>query len=100
MLDADEPERSFARAELRLRLPDGSAQTDALDDAAHVRADDVQSGQCWFELTDVPREPGREPFGQQRAGGAGVQSGEAKQSSMPPVSKDDLDIPTFLRNRR
>ncbi|HEX2989926.1 MAG TPA: cell division protein FtsZ, partial [Anaerolineales bacterium] len=31
---------------------------------------------------------------------ADVQSGEAKQSSLPPVSKDDLDIPTFLRNRR
>ncbi|HEX5838593.1 MAG TPA: cell division protein FtsZ [Anaerolineales bacterium] len=31
---------------------------------------------------------------------ADVQSGETKQSSLPPVSKDDLDIPTFLRNRR
>jgi cell division protein FtsZ len=34
---------------------------------------------------------------------ADVQSGEAKQASrepLPPVSKDDLDIPTFLRNRR
>jgi hypothetical protein len=33
---------------------------------------------------------------------ADVQSGEAKSSSgsLPPVSKDDLDIPTFLRNRR
>ena len=31
---------------------------------------------------------------------ADVQSGEAKQASLPPVNKDDLDIPTFLRNRR
>ena len=35
---------------------------------------------------------------------ADVQSGEAKQAAsrdiLPPVSKDDLDIPTFLRNRR
>jgi cell division protein FtsZ len=30
---------------------------------------------------------------------ADAQPGEAKQSSLP-VSKDDLDIPTFLRNRR
>jgi cell division protein FtsZ len=29
-----------------------------------------------------------------------VQTGEAKQASQPSVSKDDLDIPTFLRNRR
>jgi hypothetical protein len=25
---------------------------------------------------------------------------EAKSTALPPVSKDDLDIPTFLRNRR
>ncbi|MFN8388536.1 MAG: cell division protein FtsZ [Anaerolineales bacterium] len=32
---------------------------------------------------------------------ADVQPGEAKSiSSLPPVNKDDLDIPTFLRNRR
>jgi hypothetical protein len=31
---------------------------------------------------------------------ADVQSGETKSSSLPPVSRDDLDIPTFLRNRR
>jgi len=31
---------------------------------------------------------------------ADVQPGEAKQASLPPVNKDDLDIPTFLRNRR
>ncbi|MGH9877219.1 MAG: hypothetical protein ACRD5H_06235, partial [Nitrososphaerales archaeon] len=33
---------------------------------------------------------------------ADVQSGEAKHAnaSLPPVNKDDLDIPTFLRNRR
>ena len=29
-----------------------------------------------------------------------VQPGEAKQASQPPVNKDNLDIPTFLRNRR
>jgi cell division protein FtsZ len=29
-----------------------------------------------------------------------VQSGEAKPAPLPPVNKDDLDIPTFLRNRR
>jgi hypothetical protein len=27
-------------------------------------------------------------------------SSESKSSSLPAVSKDDLDIPTFLRNRR
>ncbi len=31
---------------------------------------------------------------------ADVQSGEAKSAPLPPVNKDDLDIPTFLRNRR
>ena len=31
---------------------------------------------------------------------ADVPSGEAKQAPHPPVNKDDLDIPTFLRNRR
>src|SRR6185369_15838984 len=31
---------------------------------------------------------------------ADVQPGEAKQEHLPPVNKDDLDIPTFLRNRR
>jgi cell division protein FtsZ len=31
---------------------------------------------------------------------ADVQSGEAKSASLHPVNKDDLDIPTFLRNRR
>jgi cell division protein FtsZ len=31
---------------------------------------------------------------------ADVQSGESKHESLPPVNKDDLDIPTFLRNRR
>ena len=31
---------------------------------------------------------------------ADVQPGESKQAQQPPVNKDDLDIPTFLRNRR
>ena len=31
---------------------------------------------------------------------ADIQSGEARHESLPPVNKDDLDIPTFLRNRR
>ena len=31
---------------------------------------------------------------------ADLQSGESKSSSLSSVSKDDLDIPTFLRNRR
>ena len=31
---------------------------------------------------------------------ADAQPGETKQVSQPPVNKDDLDIPTFLRNRR
>jgi cell division protein FtsZ len=31
---------------------------------------------------------------------ADIQSGESRQTPQPPVSKDDLDIPTFLRNRR
>jgi len=29
-----------------------------------------------------------------------LQAGEAKQASHSSVNKDDLDIPTFLRNRR
>src|SRR6266496_1658428 len=31
---------------------------------------------------------------------ADTQPGEARQSPLPPVNNDDLDIPTFLRNRR
>jgi hypothetical protein len=31
---------------------------------------------------------------------ADYQQGEAKHEHLPPVNKDDLDIPTFLRNRR
>ena len=31
---------------------------------------------------------------------ADAQPGDARQTPQPPVSKDDLDIPTFLRNRR
>jgi cell division protein FtsZ len=32
---------------------------------------------------------------------ADVQSGEANQASFQPlINKDDLDVPTFLRNRR
>jgi cell division protein FtsZ len=31
---------------------------------------------------------------------ADTQSGEAKSASLPSVNNDDLDIPTFLRNRR
>jgi cell division protein FtsZ len=31
---------------------------------------------------------------------ADLPSGEAKSASLPTVNKDDLDIPTFLRNRR
>jgi cell division protein FtsZ len=31
---------------------------------------------------------------------ADVQPGEAKSAPLTPVNKDDLDIPTFLRNRR
>ena len=31
---------------------------------------------------------------------ADTQSGEMKQSPLPPLNNDDLDIPTFLRNRR
>ncbi|MCL4259665.1 MAG: cell division protein FtsZ [Anaerolineales bacterium] len=31
---------------------------------------------------------------------ADVQRGETKSAPLPPLNKDDLDIPTFLRNRR
>jgi cell division protein FtsZ len=31
---------------------------------------------------------------------ADVKPGEAKHAPLPPINKDDLDIPTFLRNRR
>ncbi|WP_434425103.1 hypothetical protein [Nannocystis pusilla] len=57
VVDADEPGRSFAGAQFRLRLPDNSLQSDALDDAGGVRVEAVAPGRCWFELTDVPRTP-------------------------------------------
>jgi cell division protein FtsZ len=67
-----------------------------------------------FERNSIPRrafetKPRTEPRRSESAGfrstesvsvHADVQQGEAKQSPLPPVSKDDLDIPTFLRNRR
>jgi cell division protein FtsZ len=31
---------------------------------------------------------------------ADPQAGEAKSTPLPSVNRDDLDIPTFLRNRR
>ena len=67
-----------------------------------------------FERNGIPRralekqsrtEPRRESTSYMRPSEsvsvhADVQPGEAKQAPLPPVNKDDLDIPTFLRNRR
>src|SRR5574338_207098 len=68
-----------------------------------------------FERNSIPRrafesKPRTEPRRPESAGFRSTESvsvhadvaqqGEAKQSPLPPVSKDDLDIPTFLRNRR
>jgi cell division protein FtsZ len=52
------------------------AETRRTDPAVYMRPS---------ESVSVPAEP---------------QPGEAKPSSLPSVSNDDLDIPTFLRNRR
>jgi cell division protein FtsZ len=70
-----------------------------------------------FERTSMPRralerQPGRESKRSDASAylrptesvsvHADFQSGEAKSpsASLPSVNKDDLDIPTFLRNRR
>ncbi|MCY1013612.1 hypothetical protein OV079_50415 [Nannocystis pusilla] len=57
VVDGDEPGRSFAGAQFKLRLPDNSVRADALDGAAGVRVEDIETGKCRFELTDVPRAP-------------------------------------------
>lgn len=57
VVDGDEPGRSFAGAQFKLRLPDNSVRADALGDGAGVRVDDIDAGKCWFELTAVPRTP-------------------------------------------
>jgi len=68
-----------------------------------------------FERTSMPRRAlERQPRTESRRTDSGLylrpsesvsvhadtQPGEAKSASMSPVSNDDLDIPTFLRNRR
>jgi len=68
-----------------------------------------------FERTSMPRRAlERQPRTESRRTDPGLymrpsesvsiqsdtQLGEAKSASLPPVSNDDLDIPTFLRNRR
>jgi cell division protein FtsZ len=68
-----------------------------------------------FERTSMPRRAlERQPRTESRRSDSGLylrpsesvsvqadnQSGEAKSASLPPLSNDDLDIPTFLRNRR
>jgi cell division protein FtsZ len=68
-----------------------------------------------FERTSMPRRAlERQPRTESRRMDSGLymrpsesvsvqsdtQSGEAKSTSLPLVSNDDLDIPTFLRNRR
>ncbi|MGZ9225813.1 MAG: cell division protein FtsZ [Anaerolineales bacterium] len=68
-----------------------------------------------FERTSMPRRAlERQPRTESRRSDSGLymrqpesvsvhadnQPGEAKSASLPPVSNDDLDIPTFLRNRR
>jgi cell division protein FtsZ len=68
-----------------------------------------------FERTSLPRRAlERQPRNESRRTDSGLymrpsesvsvhadtQPGEAKSASLPPVSNDDLDIPTFLRNRR
>jgi cell division protein FtsZ len=68
-----------------------------------------------FERTSMPRRAlERQPRTESRRTDSGLymrpsesisvhadtQSGESKSASMPSVNNDDLDIPTFLRNRR
>jgi cell division protein FtsZ len=68
-----------------------------------------------FERTSMPRRAlERQPRNESRRTDSGLylrqaesvsvhadtQAGEAKSASLPSVSNDDLDIPTFLRNRR
>ena len=68
-----------------------------------------------FERTSMPRRAlERQPRTESRRTDSGlylrpsesvsvhadIQPGEAKSASLPPISNDDLDIPTFLRNRR
>jgi cell division protein FtsZ len=68
-----------------------------------------------FERTSMPRRAlERQPRTESRRSDSGLylrpsesvsvqadnQHGEAKSASLPPLSNDDLDIPTFLRNRR
>jgi len=68
-----------------------------------------------FERTSMPRRAlERQPRTESRRTDSGLylrpsesvsvhadtQPGEAKSATMSPVSNDDLDIPTFLRNRR
>ena len=68
-----------------------------------------------FERTSMPRRAlERQPRNESRRTDSGLymrpsesvsvhadtQPGEAKSASLPPISNDDLDIPTFLRNRR
>ena len=68
-----------------------------------------------FERTSMPRRAlERQPRTEFRRSDSGLylrpsesvsvqadnQPGDAKSASLPPLSNDDLDIPTFLRNRR
>jgi cell division protein FtsZ len=68
-----------------------------------------------FERTSMPRRAlERQPRTESRRSDSGLylrpsesvsvqadnQLGDAKSASLPPLSNDDLDIPTFLRNRR
>lgn len=57
VVDADEPARTFAGAQFRLRLPDSATRSGALDGTASVRVDDIEAGKGWFELVDIPRDP-------------------------------------------
>lgn len=55
VVEEDDFGRPLAGARFRLRLPDASIVTGALDSNGHTRVDGIEPGKCWIELTDVER---------------------------------------------
>jgi hypothetical protein len=52
VVDDSVPAEPIQGARFRLRLPDGSTRTSALDDQGRVYIDDIEPGQCWLELIE------------------------------------------------
>jgi hypothetical protein len=55
VVDDDEPGRPLPQLQFRMRLPDGSTRTGALDGQGHALVEDIEPGRCWVELGDVRR---------------------------------------------